>query len=504
MMIAAQTQLDVSDLVLAEIDKLLHELGQGKTLGTAYDTAWGARLSGHYPDYEFEAAVEWLRRNQNEDGSWGGQLEHQHDRYISTLAAIVTLAEVGRNPRDKRRVQRGETALWKIVGRLGRDDSDTVGFPILSAALATEADALGLDVPRAPIRYAKAYKKKVEALFQQPVRNWRGTSLTYSFEALRYASHSADNVLEGNDSVSISPSATAAYLLTRSDDGALTYLKELWAREGTGAFTAVSPMDLMETSFALNQLHAVGAISADDPFVRRSLDRIWSAWSPTNGVSASSYWSLPDVDDTLACFWSLRWGGYTVDTKVFDPFEAEEYFCGYPGETNPSPSCNVRLLGVLRENPDEDDNPRRIEKLISVMHRLDENGSFWSDKWQASPYYTTGQAVIALDGIADDLALTRLKWIIRTQNDDGGWGYFGRSTVEETSYCLRALLHWQRKLGTLDRMRIEVAANYMIRRLGEDYYPPMWIAKSLYTPLYIVKAAILSALYDYLTWTGRY
>ena len=175
----------------------------------------------------------------SEDGSWGGQLEHYHDRYISTLAAIVALAECGRHSRDRRRIQRGETALWKLVGLLGRDDSDTVGFPVLAASLAAEADKLGLDVPRAPIRYAKAYKKKVEALFQQPVHNWRGTSLTYSFEALRDAAHDGDQILETNNSVSISPSATAAYLMRVRDEDALDYL--LGVAEETGAFPPVHP-----------------------------------------------------------------------------------------------------------------------------------------------------------------------------------------------------------------------------------------------------------------------
>src|SRR5690606_9069334 len=159
-------------------------------------------------------ALEWLRRNQYPDGTWGGPLIQYHDRFVSTLAAIVALREVGRDPRDERRVKRGENALWKIVGRLGRDDSDTIGFPIIAAALTREAARVGLDVPLPPIRFAGAYRKKVQALLDSPDRDWCASTVSFSLEALRDALHETDMVLEGNGSVSSSPSATAGYLLS--------------------------------------------------------------------------------------------------------------------------------------------------------------------------------------------------------------------------------------------------------------------------------------------------
>ena len=61
------------------------------------------------------------------------------------------------------------------------------------------------------------------------------------------------------------------------------------------------------------------------------------------------------------------------------------------------------------------------EEIINALHRFDENGSFWWDKWHSSPYYVSHLAAYALEGIADDIRASRLKWIMRTQNDDGGW-----------------------------------------------------------------------------------
>lgn len=494
---------ETRQLVTTEIQTLLAQLGKGKTQGTAYDTAWGARLSAHYPNEHFDAAIEWLRRNQNEDGSWGGTLTHYHDRYISTLAAIVALKEVGRHPRDKRRIQRGENALWKLIGRLGRDDSDTVGFPILAASLASEAAALGLDVPHAPIRYAAAYRRKVEHLLMQPRRNWLHTTLSFSFEALRDGATENDDLLETNDSVSVSLSATAAYLMTKRDERALQYLRSVAAEEDRGALPAVWPIDIFEIAWSLNYLRAANAIHPDQPEVRKALNFLWAVWRPEAGVSSSSHWRVPEIDDTAACYAVLNWGGYPANESVFNAFEMDDYFWCYQGETNPSLSAHVRLISALRSGPQSPRNQERIQKAVGVLYRLDENGSFWWDKWHASPYYVTSAGLRALHGIADDLAWSRYKWILRTQNENGGWGYYERSTPEETAYCLQALLYWDRNVERVDASRLDAAAAFVSRHMFDPAYVPLWIGKSLYTPYYPVKAAILSALFEYASWSDE-
>lgn len=487
--------------IVSEIQTLISQLGQGKTQATAYDTAWGARLAAHYPEAGFEASVEWLRRHQNEDGSWGGKLTHYHDRFISTLAAIVALKEVGRHPRDKRRIQRGENALWKLIGQLGRDDSDTVGFPILSTALVNEANALGLDVPNAPTRYAAAYRKKVDTLLHQPERNWHSTTLTFSFEALRKGARYDDPILGPNGSVGASLSATAAYLLQRPHDDALAFVRETLATENTGALPAIRPIDIFEIVWSLHYLQASGAVEPDDPQVRPLLDFLWSVWSPELGVGHSSQWGMTDIDDTAACYSVLIWGGYPVNGDGFNSFEQDDYFYCYPWETNPSLSAHVRLLAALRLKDEDARTAARIKKAVTFLYRSDENGSFWWDKWHASPYYVMSFALGALHGLADDLAYSRFKWVLRTQNDDGGWGYLGQSTAEETAYCLSTLLDWDRSAFHVDPNRLDAAASFLFTHVSDEAYVPLWIGKSLYTPYYPVKAAILGALFDYTQWS---
>ncbi len=75
-----------------EILRLLEEVGPGKMLSTAYDTAWVARLAQRGEEVGLRA-LEWLRQNQLDDGTWGAeQPRYYHDRLVSTLAAAIALA----------------------------------------------------------------------------------------------------------------------------------------------------------------------------------------------------------------------------------------------------------------------------------------------------------------------------------------------------------------------------------------------------------------------------
>lgn len=492
------------DTLKSAIRDLISQLGDGKVRGVAYDTAWVARLAPRFPGYGFDGALEWLRRNQYQDGTWGGPLVQYHDRFVSTLAAIVALREAGRDPRDERRVKRGENALWKIVGRLGRDDSDTIGFPIISAALARDAARLGLDVPLPPIRFADAYRQKVRALLESPDRNWCASTLTFSLEALREALHETDMVLEANGSVSSSPSATAGYLLSSPNGTAAASLEYLQSiQQEDGSIPAVAPIDIFEIAWSLNHLRAANAIGPENPRIKPFLDHLWRTWSPQMGSSYSSFFSVKDSDVTAATFTVLKWAGYPVNADTFEYYETEDHFRCYQEETNPALSAHVRLLAAMRLCEDHPKHPIWIRKIVETLHRFDDNGSYWWDKWHVSPYYVSSVALGALHGIDGSLSRSRLKWVLRTQNDDGGWGYLGESTPEETAYCLETLVRWHVNVERIDRTILDSAAEYLWKQIEDDRKVPLWIGKSLYYPVRPVRAAILGALFSYTTAFGQ-
>lgn len=479
--------------VVTQIHELLDCLGTGTIQGVAYDTAWVARLAKRFPEYNFEGCIDWLRRHQYEDGTWGAPQFHYHDRFISTLAAIVALADVGNNSQDQYQIKRGENALWKLASHLGQDDSDTVGFPIVSIALAQDAAELGLEIPPSPIRYAAAYQKKVKAILAQSKRDWRKSALSFSLEGLYRAVGQADEALEANHSVASSPAATAAYLLNHDPNHeALGYLQSI--QELDGSIPALAPIDVFEIIWSLNHLQPSGVLQPDHPAIRRLLDKLWEMWSPVTGLHFSTYFRVPDLDITSAGFILLRWGGYPVEADIFEYFEMEDHFCTYREEANPSPAAHLRLLMALQSCPEHPKQPFWLNKVLTALFSYDENGSFWRDKWHTSPYYVSDLAVRALIKVDPKMVVPRLKWVLKTQNADGGWGYLGGSTPEETAYCIDALLCWDRTVEPVEADVLSRAEQFLTSNLYNQDYTPLWISKGLYTPRNIVKAIILNAL----------
>ena len=491
-----------SDEILARVDNILKQLGGQYTRSdsVAYDTAWVARLSADFRGYGFDEALEWLRRNQHQDGSWGGSVLHYHDRTISTLSALIALKTVGDKVEDAIRVSAAESFLWHENGRLRLDANDTSGFPVLALALVNEALSVGIDVPSDLYQNAAKIEKKLNMLAPDPTL-WRLTPLIFSFEALRpYAPKDmAVDFTEENYSVASSPSATAAYILsTQCDtDNSVRYLADVFHHQGDGGLPFKQPFDLFEAAWTLNHLRQAELVEVDNPEVQRILKFLYESWSNKNGISASKFFHVPDLDDTAVTYSLLRWGGYDVDYNVFKYYETDGHFKCYPGELDPSLSVNIRTLAALRMDDNAAPYGEWRDKILHFLRVNDINGYFWFDKWHISPYYLTATAVWSLQGIADDLLVRRIKWMQKTQRLDGGWGYYQKSTVEETAYCLEALLFWNQHVETVDPIHIHAAAHFIMVHADETPRPPLWIAKSLYTSHMLVESAILGALMNY-------
>lgn len=491
----------ITDKLQASVDQILASIGQGVSTmdSVAYDTAWIARLAPHFPGEGFEGALPWLRAHQHPDGSWGGDVKHYHDRVISTLSAIIALREAGNSTTDEQRIRKGEAFLWREYARLYHDIDDTAGFSVLSVVLESQASSLGLDIPRDIYYDAEKIAKKLKLLGRTP-QQWRYSTMSFSLEAMYDQLPEELCFLEDNGSVGTSPSATAAVLLAsqQKDVRLLRYLRQDIHNQGDGGASVVSPFDTYEVAWTLNNLRLTGVISPDQPEVRWLLDFLWAQWSPDHGIGFSSYYSVPDLDDTAVTFNVLRWGGYPVNADVFDTYEMEDHFRCFAGEINPSLSANIRTLNAIKLAHEHPQFEAWVNKILTMLYHNSRNPYSWHDKWHISPYYLTSNAVIALQGIADDLAKPLVKWLIRTQQPDGGWGSYDRSTAEETAYCLHALLRWDRTTERVDSEQLDAASRYLSARLDDTNRPALWICKALYMPHHIVQSAIVTALLDYL------
>jgi halimadienyl-diphosphate synthase len=158
---------------------------------------------------------------------------------------------------------------------------------------------------------------------------------------------------------------------------------------------------------------------------------------------------------------------------------------------------NVRALDAIQYASNHPKFEGWADKIVALLRHSDLKGNLWFDKWHVSPYYLTAITILSALGFADELLVSRVKWILKTQHRDGGWGYYRQSTAEETAYVLLALFHWDEHVERIDPEIIHNGAGYLLEHINDRQYPELWIGKSLYTPRFLVEAVMLSALNQY-------
>lgn len=484
--------------------ELLGTVGSGRIEPTAYDTAWVARVP--HPDDPgrpaYPEALDWLLARQHPDGSWGARINYHYDRVLSTLAAMLTLAQWQTRYASPdawtSELEAAQRSIWRHVSGLRRDPYDTIGFELILPALLAEARRFGFLLPYNSFDiFSKMYSAKLSLIPPEMIYT-RRVSTIFSAEFLgdQLDVQRVNDLQDANGSIASSPSATAYYLL--KDPGnrlAREYLQRVLDRGG-GAAPAVDPIDVFEPVWLMFNASQVWAEPGPlAPALKPHLEALGAELARKNGVGYNTYFAVPDLDGTATAFRALAWAGVSLDPALLAQFEEEDHFRCFPYERNPSISAHVHLLDALRVAPAFPDRERMTRKVLDFLERSRTFQTFWFDKWHASPYYTTAHAVLAL-GDNRSLADDAIFWIVNTQNPDGSWGYYDTGTAEETAYCLQALVAYHRSGGAVDRAVMQRGAAYLassVERANVDY-TPLWIGKSLYTPTWVVHSTVLSAL----------
>jgi halimadienyl-diphosphate synthase len=481
--------------------QLVGRLDQVAMSSTAYDTAWVAQVPSVNGDSApaFPETLEWLRRNQYPNGSWGARIEYFHDHIISTLAAIVALAVCGDRSRDAEAIQRGERYIRQNVRFLHYDPCETVGFELIVPVLLDKARQLGLNLPYAECdKYNDIREKKLQMIPDHLIYS-RQVTTTHSLEFMgsNLDVDQAVDLQEENGSFGNSPSATAYFLAECQENAdARRYLTQVMNANGGAAMPAY-PIEIFNTSWVLYNLDLAGLLAELREEAKPHLDYLYDAWNQYQGVGFSRQYTVPDLDDTAVVFKLLYRAGYDVTPTVFDAFERDTHFICYPYERNPSIGAHIHLLDALRTCAGYDQHARRVDKALR-FYRSQLYNAFWFDKWHVSPYYVMSHAIIATIGYDNELAGEMVNCFLDTQRQDGSWGYFG-STSEETAYCLQALIQYHKQVKLLRPAVLYHAAQYLHSQYQSRNHPPLWIEKCLYTPPHIVHSVILSAMRMYET-----
>jgi halimadienyl-diphosphate synthase len=482
--------------LLQEAYQILAEMGPGQITASVYDTAWVARLA-EWGEPIGKRALEWIRACQLSDGSWGTpEILYHHERLVCTLAAMTTLAR-RKDPKDAGRLRRAQLALEVHAQGLKADPAgETIGFELIVPALMAEAASLDLIQPKNGLldHLVRQREVKLAALPAGMINRY----VTVAFSAEMVGSEARrlidlENLQEANGSVAYSSAATAWFITQiRQDPAALQYLQTV-AVDGGQALPYTAPIDTFEIAWSLWNLALTDLI--DDEKARclyqPQLDFLEANWRPGQGIAAVAPLTLVDGDTTAMAYDVLSRFGRAVDLETVLGYEEADRFRCFGLEANPSISTNVHVLNALRTAGFDRDHPS-VQKVRRFLRRAQTLELFWMDKWHASPYYTTAHAIIASAGYDNDLVERAVQWILDTQNADGSWGYY-LPTAEETAYCLQALCIWQRSGKQVSSEVLRRGAAWLDGRT-EPPYTLLWIGKSLYAPILVIRSAILSAL----------
>jgi halimadienyl-diphosphate synthase len=486
---------------------ILKDLGNSKMSmsNTAYDTAWIALLNEMDPKLSNQA-LQWISKNQLPDGSWGAkQPVYYHDRVICTLSAMIALTYRGRRGEDKLQIKKGLDSLEKITagatnGLMADPNGATVGFEVIAPTLVAEAERLGLikqQKDRILGRLGRSRDAKMAKLAGHKISRF----ITFAHSAEMTGKDKTDlldieNLQEINGSVGNSPSASAHFALyvKPGDDRALTYLRNLMDERNGGAPT-LFPIEIFERIWVLWNLSLTGLHQTDEEIktlCAPHLDYIENHWQPGHGLSFSESFTPTDGDDTGVGFEILSKFGRQPELNAVLSYEEENWFRCFKLELNPSIDVNIHILGALHYAGYDKEHPS-VRKIVRFIRSMRQPKGYWLDKWNLSPYYTTAHIVILCKGYDDELCAEAVAWILKTQNANGAWGFYGFPTAEETAYCIQALKTWQIHGGKVPENRLVIAKLWLSANC-EGPYPPLWIDKSLYCPEILVKSSIISAL----------
>lgn len=471
-----------------------------------YDVAWMVRVpSANGDGPRWPELIDWLLRNQWPDGSWGGAIRYYHDRILCTLTAMIALKEQGEGEAVSKAIARGERYIWTNMHFLYHDPIELAGFELILPTLLAQARLLHLDVPTHACGYGQIRATKLRLLpaelFYSPK-----TSVAFSLEFLGSNGDPArlQQILGESGAIACSP-ATTAYLLMRGSrhPAALRYLEEMQVQPG--GVPHFYPFRIFEVAWVLEHLSFGGLGLSEDKLMRPALAQELLSALGRDGASMDPDFGITDGDTTAVTLNVLALSGYDIDPLILQHFEDPEsrVFCTFEFERNASVSTNAHALEVLSLLPDYPDRQEVWNRIVTMLLAGRRYQSYWIDKWHSSPYYATSHVLISLLRSDEPLiseCSPSIDWLLHMQREDGSWGYFPTSTMEETAYALLALLHYQKRFGDLDHDTFKKGAAYLNRECvaqQDAAYPDLWIAKSLFAPQDVICAAIWAAIILY-------
>ncbi|KAG6557321.1 hypothetical protein Mapa_001249 [Marchantia paleacea] len=303
-----------------------------------YDTAWVSLIPAVDGSQgpQFPNTLEWIVRNQLEDGSWGdADFFSVQNNVLCTLMCIIAL-KTWNTGLDS--VEKGAKFLRKSMALLEEETHEKLcGFELVIPLIMDDAKKLDLDIPyNLPVidqlrsgREKKLQKIPLHLMYTNP------TSILYSLEGLRDVVdwEQISKLQQEDGSFMSSPAATACAYLHTGNERCIHFLTSV-PKLCDGAAPPQYPTDLLERLWVVDRLERLGIARHFESEIKASLDYVYKHFSSRVGCSWASTCNVTDLDDSAMAFRMLRLHDYDVSSDFFQHFRDSGGWCTYPGEIN--------------------------------------------------------------------------------------------------------------------------------------------------------------------------
>ncbi|KAK2359467.1 ent-copalyl diphosphate synthase, chloroplastic [Trifolium repens] len=431
-----EEEQDIRVGLVNKIKSILSSLEDGEINISAYDTAWVALVEDVNASGtpQFPSSLEWIAKNQLQDGSWGDhQLFSAHDRIINTLACVIALRSWNMHPE---KCDKGMAFFRENLGKLENENEEhmPIGFEVAFPSLLERARGLNIDVPNDSPILKNIFAKRDEKLTRIPreIMHKVPTTLLHSLEGMSDLDWKQLLKLQSQDgSFLFSPSSTAFALMQTKDENCLKYLNNA-VKKFNGGVPNVYPVDLFEHIWVVDRLERLGISRFFQQEIKDCMSYVYRNWTE-EGICWARNSNVQDIDDTAMAFRLLRLHGHKVSANVFKHFERNgEFFC-FAGQ------CTQAVTGMY--------NLYRATQVLFPGEKILEHAKHFSSKFLKEKR----EANELID-----------KWIIM------------KNLPEEVGYALD--VPWYANLA-------RVETRFYIDQYGAEN--DVWIGKTLYRMAYV-------------------
>jgi squalene-hopene/tetraprenyl-beta-curcumene cyclase len=174
------------------------------------------------------------------------------------------------------------------------------------------------------------------------------------------------------------------------------------------------------------------------------------------------------------------WGAFDADNEYYYlnniPFADHGALLDPPTE-----DVTARCLSMLAQFGETPATSAAVARGVHYLRRTQHAEGSWYGRWGMNYIYGTWSVLCALNAVGVDHAAPEMgkavNWLLRIQNEDGGWGEDGSSykldypgyerapsTASQTAWALLGLM----AVGEIDHPAVARGINYLVDTQGAD------------------------------------